>query len=165
MSRAGGPLFSGVQINGLRELRNAMRKAEAGSQRAIARHLRPVAEAMAADVRAVVPASGGAKSPANPYAPGSARSSVRAFATSDGAGVRGGGAAAPYYPWLDFGGSVGRGHRAGVAWSGATTRPWMGRPGRGRYLYEVIHEEGDRILAAVMAALDEAELEAGWERA
>ena len=41
----------------------------------------------------------------------------------------------------------------------------MGQPGRGRYVYQVIHEEGAEILAAVMEALDEAELEAGWERA
>ncbi|MGH3075674.1 MAG: hypothetical protein ACRDQC_12130 [Gaiellales bacterium] len=165
MSSTTGPLFAGVQIDGLRELRNAMRKAEAGSQKAIARHLKDVAGKVAEDVRAVVPQSAGAKSAANPYASGSARSSVRAFATSDGAGVRGGGASAPYYPWLDFGGSTGRGHREGVAWSGATVRPWMGRPGDGRYIYPVIAQEGDKILQAVMAALDEAELEAGWERA
>ena len=165
MSSTAGPLFSGVQIDGLRELRNAMRKAEAGSQQAIARHLKEVATKIAEDVRARVPESAGAKGTSNPFAPGSARSSVRAFATSDGAGVRGGGAKAPYYPWLDFGGSVGRGHREGVAWSGATRREWMGQPGRGRYVYQVIHEEGGEILAAVMEALDEAELEAGWERA
>jgi hypothetical protein len=165
VSGTAGPLFSGVQIDGLRELRNAMRRAEAGSQRAIARHLKDVAARIATDVRARVPESAGAKATSNPFAPGSARSSVRPFATSDGAGIRGGGAGAPYYPWLDFGGSVGPGHREGVAWSGATTRPWMGQPGRGRYVYEVIHEEGDLILAAVMTALDEAELEAGWERA
>ena len=165
MSRPSGPLFSGVQIDGLRELRNAMRTAERGSQQAIARHLKAVAGRIADDVRSRVPASAGGKAASNPFAPGSARASVRAFASSDGAGVRGGGAQAPYYPWLDFGGSVGRGHREGVAWSGATTRPWLGRPGRGRYVYEVIHEEGGAILAAVMEALDEAELEAGWERA
>ncbi len=67
-------------------------------------------------------------------------------------------------PWLDFGGSVGRGHKPGVAWSGATRRDWMGRPvGEGRYVYPAISGEREATIVAVEEAIVEAARGAGFE--
>ena len=55
-------------------------------------------------------------------------------------------------PWLDFGGSVGRGHKMGAG-MGAIKRDWMGRPvGEGRYVYPAISSEREATLAAVLDA-------------
>ena len=146
--------FTGVQVDGLRQLRNAMRKAEAGSQKFLQVHLKQVAINVANHARDKVPSLTGA-----------ARDSVRAYATTESAYIRGGGEKVPYFPWLDFGGTTGRGHYPGRAWSGSSRRDWYGRPfGSGRYIYPTIYDESDEILQAVMEAIDEAEVEAGWER-
>jgi hypothetical protein len=65
-----------------------------------------------------------------PSRSGRARRSVKAISTRTQARVRGGGARAPYYPWLDFGGSVGRG-RTGRG-TGSVHRPFVRD---GRYIY------------------------------
>lgn len=44
---------------------------------------------------------------------------------------------ADYYPWLDFGGSTGRGHEDRVGGSGSIQRPVVAG---GRYLYPAIAE-------------------------
>lgn len=46
--------------------------------------------------------------PVGPGRGGHARSSVKAASTRTAARVQGGGKRYPYYPWLDFGGRVGR---------------------------------------------------------
>lgn len=50
---------------------------------------------------------------------------------------------APYYPWLEFGGSVGRGHVRKKPGSGSVKRP---RVERGRYIYPAMDAtEGERL--------------------
>ena len=67
-------------------------------------------------------------------------------------------------PWLDFGGSVGRGHKPGAAWSGATRRTWMGRPvGEGRYVYPAISAAREDTINQVEEAIVEAARAAGFE--
>lgn len=46
--------------------------------------------------------------PVGPAARGHVRSSIRVATTRGGVAIRGGGARFPYYPWLEFGGRVGR---------------------------------------------------------
>lgn len=106
------------------------------------REFKAIAEMVAGRIRGKVPRRTGA-----------AASSVTTRAGSTGAGIAFGGSKAPYFPWLDFGGSVGRGHRPGSAWSGAIRREWEGIPrGSGRYVYPTIAEsKGD-----IGAAADEA---------
>ena len=81
-----------------------------------------------------------------PYVTGTAARSVRPRATAKGAAIafprgadQGG---ADYYPWLDFGGSTGRGHKVGQAWSGSIIRD---TPKGGRYVYPAIAESRDYI--------------------
>jgi len=92
-----------------------------------------------------------------PSRSGTAAASIQAHGSTRGATLSFGGQAAPYMPWLDFGGSVGRGHVHGVGFSGAIKRDWMGRPaGEGRYVYPAISAERDHTAEAVEAAIAEA---------
>jgi len=92
--------------------------------------LKDIAESIAADTRSKVPRR-----------TGRAASSIKARSTASSASIAFGGSIAPYYFWLDFGGSTGRGHIDKTADSGAIHREWMGKPdGEGRYLYPTIRE-------------------------
>jgi hypothetical protein len=142
-----------VRMEGLRELRKAMRDAEAGSQKHLQRRFK--------DVAAIVASAIAGRVPRGPT--GHAAASVRPRATATGASVLAGGASAPYFPWLDFGGSTGRGHKAGGG--GAIVRnPFMGESGEGRYVYPTISEMPGVIEHAANEAIGDALTEAGWER-
>jgi hypothetical protein len=93
------------------------------------------------------------------YASGSAKASIKATAIQSGASIVRGGTAAPYYAWLDWGGSTGRGHKDHVNNSGAIKRPFT--HGAGRYVYPAIKENKTRtknkvndLLAKVSRASD-----------
>jgi len=70
--------------------------------------------------------------PLVPRRTGRAASSLRARSTRTQSRVAGGSARAPYYPWLDFGGRVGRRH--------AVRRPFLKD---GRYLYKSFFDHRD----------------------
>jgi hypothetical protein len=71
-----------------------------------------------------------------PVVTGAARNSVRVASTGTKVRVQAGGSRAPYYPWLDYGGRVGRNR--------SVARPWD--PG-GRYLYPAYGSQRANILA------------------
>lgn len=136
-------MAAGVDVRGLREVGAALRKVDKDLPKQIRVELQPIAAEVAAAVRAKVPRR-----------TGKAQASVRPRSSQRGAAVAVGGQAAPYYPWLDWGGSTGPGHRPGVAGSGAVKRPWLGKPGGdGRYLYPAIAEKSDDIEKAAEAAV------------
>ena len=86
---------------------------------------------------------------------GRAGGSVKARSTSRGASIAAGGRAAPYWTWIDWGGSTKR-------WpSGAIRRTFI--KGDGRYLYATIKEENTNIKEAVDAAVKKVALEAGFD--
>lgn len=88
-------------------------------------------------------------------APGSAGASITPRASNRGAAIAFGGRKEPHFPWLDFGGSVGRGHMPGVPWSGAIKRDWRGNPtGSGRYIYPTISEHREDTRDAVDDAIE-----------
>ncbi len=70
---------------------------------------------------------------------GHARSSVRSAATKSGMTVRGGGPRFEYYPFLEFGGRVGRKNSV-----------YRKRVKRGRYIYPALNDQR----AAIRRALD-----------
>jgi hypothetical protein len=146
----------GVDVEGLIAMKKAFRLAHDGTQRAIQRRLKEVATLVASEVAGRVPVR-----------TGRAASSVRALATQESASVAAGGARAPYYAFLDFGGSTGRGHVAGVPDSGSVKRAWYGRggagAGEGRYLYPAIREMGDVIARQAGEAVHEALADAGFK--
>jgi hypothetical protein len=144
-----------VRIVGLAEVNRALRQvADKVGGDGLKAALLGIAGKVATSARGKVPAGGSGK----------AAGSIQPHSTSRGASISFGGQAAPYMPWLDFGGSVGRGHVSGQAWSGAIKRDWMGRPvGEGRYVYPAISGAREETVQAVLNAIVEAALAADFE--
>jgi hypothetical protein len=158
--------FIGSQVVGLRELQAAFRKTGKGSGHFIQVRLKQVATLVASAVagRVIVGLTG------------HAAASVRPVATQQGAGVVAGGPRAPYYPWLEFGGSTGPGHERGKwqgqIWSSGAgghshlhrvAPEWGGKPGR--WMYPTIIDMGDVIVHECSEALHDALADAGWKAA
>lgn len=142
-----------VKVSGLRELGRALKAVDADLPKEIKTRFLPIAKHVVGVVQQRMP-----------HRSGRAQGSVKARATVRGASIAAGGRAAPYYQWLDFGGSVGRGHVPGVPWSGSVKRRWRGVPGgSGRYIYPAIAEERAEIKAAVDKAVKEAAEAAGFK--
>jgi hypothetical protein len=143
-----------VEIHGVRDLQKALKQMDTGMEKALKNEFLDIAESVASGVRSKV-----VKGPT-----GRASASVKARASNRGASIAVGGTKAPYYPWLDFGGSVGRGHQPGKPWSGAIRRDWKGVPvGKGRWLYPTITEHRDDIVDQTDDALERLARQAGFE--
>lgn len=80
--------------------------------------------------------------PKIPRKTGAAAASLKASSSQTQARISAGGRKAPYYPFLDFGGRVGR--------KKATRRQYI--PG-GRYIYPTLAEKQDDIQAAMFKAV------------
>jgi hypothetical protein len=85
-----------------------------------------------------------------PRRTGRAARSIRASSTSRQARVTGGSARVAYYPWLDFGGRVGR--------KRSVRRPFVPA---GRYIYPGLGENRDKIAEAMIDALARLASDAG----
>lgn len=83
---------------------------------------------------------------------GRARKSVKAKSTRTESRVVGGSTRVPYYPWLDFGGRVGR--------KRSVRRPFIQG---GRYIYEGYSQNTERVLEALTEALLGVASDAGIE--
>lgn len=90
--------------------------------------------------------------PRVPHRSGKAARSIKARSTSSSVRVSEGGNSAPYMPWVDFGGRVGR--RKSIR------RPFFKE---GRFLYAGLNANYDKITDAVTAALLDAARSAGVE--
>lgn len=112
-----------IRISGLREFQASLRRMDAGAPR----QLRLVHNEAAGVVVT-------AAQPRIPTRSGRARASVRARSTQRATRVRAGGARAPYYPWLDYGGAVGR--------RNSVRRPFVKD---GRYLYPSYRENRQEV--------------------
>jgi hypothetical protein len=130
-----------VRIKGLPELRRAFLQVEGGEKGALKSAFLPIAGRIAGSVSGKVP-----------KLTGLAAASVKARATDRGASIAVGGQAVPYYPWLDFGGSVGRGDRI--------KRPYLPE---GRYLYPTIRAARPEIEDAAGDAILGLAKRAGFE--
>lgn len=90
--------------------------------------------------------------PRVPHRSGKAAASIRAQSTRAAVRVSEGGARAPYMPWLDFGGRVGRGK--------SVKRPFIKE---GRFIYAGLSAEHDKVYGAVVGALLDSARAAGVE--
>lgn len=90
--------------------------------------------------------------PKVPKRSGAAASTIKARSTASAVRVSEGGNKAPYMPWLDFGGRVGR--RRSIQ------RPFLRQ---GRFLYAGLEAEGDKVHDAIEGALLGAVAAAGIE--
>jgi hypothetical protein len=138
-----------VEVRGIRELNRAFRAVDTDLSKELKSAFRAVAEHVV-----------GIAQQRMPYKSGGAVKSVKPRASSTGAGIAFGGNAAPYEPWLDFGGSTGRGHKPKVAGSGAIKRPFIKE---GRYVYPAISESKDYTMDEVGKAIDSIARGAGFE--
>lgn len=86
-----------IKVEGLREFNRALKKMDSDLPKAVRLAFNEAADLIVQDARPNVPVRSGR-----------ARSTVKARSTRTAARVVGGGNRAPYYPWLDFGGRVGR---------------------------------------------------------
>lgn len=125
------PTVDPIRITGLRDLQAAMKALDGESQKLLRTTLNEVAETVAAGARRRVPVR-----------TGRARASVKASSSQREARVKGGGAKAAYYPWLEFGGKVGRKH--------SVRRPFVNG---GRYIYPTYAANQDGITAGLDAAV------------
>jgi len=144
-----------VKVEGLRELARGFKELEDDLPKALKGELLKVADAAAGMVQQRMP-----------FVSGDAARSVKPRSSTAGASIAVGGRAAPYYPWLDFGGSTGRGHRPGVGGSGAIKREWLGAnviSPAGRYLYPAIVEHREEIEEAALEAVERASRKADFE--
>ena len=160
-----------VEVEGLFELRRALRAFAPGSQKNLQKRFKAIAVEVAGRARGKVPVSGAKTQPKRstsgwPFFPsGSAAKSVRARATQTSAIVIAGGPKAPYYPWLEWGGSTGRGHEPRRG-GGAIPRTWLGAGGMsewGRYIYPTIQDMSGEITDSVKGALADTKRETGLE--
>lgn len=143
-----------VRIEGLRELRRALKTVSADAPKELRDDLKEIAEAFVVKVRAKVPARSGR-----------ARASYQARSTASGASVALGGNAAAHAPWLDFGGStkIDASKSARVSAKKAKRKLDSHQAGRGRayrefikggrYFYPTLAEESRRIDEQVDASM------------
>lgn len=157
-----------MEMKGLNELLAALRKVAPEAKREFTAELRTIGKMVAEDAAAEMPKRSG-----------KARRSVKVKIVTrkgfEGVQVVEGGSVAPYAPWLDFGGTVGRGRkstarvtihgsgkvtvkRLGSTGTGSVTRPFIRD---GRYLYPAYFRRYDDMVKATTEAVRKAANAAG----
>lgn len=120
-----------VKITGLREFQAKLRVMDARLPREIRVVLNGAADLVVEGARPLVPRR-----------TGRAAASLKAASSQREARVAGGSGRAPYYPWLDFGGRVGRHNSIG--------RPFMTK---GRYLFPTYEARRGEVLHTMQEGL------------
>lgn len=110
-----------IKIEGLNEFVRNLKRIDSDLPKAVRKAFNSAADIVVEDAR-----------PSIPKRSGKAQAAVRAQSTQTSARVKGGGAKAPYYPWLDFGGRVGR--------KKAVKRAFLKE---GRYIYAAYYRNRD----------------------
>lgn len=130
-----------IRVSGLRELQASLKRMDGQSQKRLRLALNDVAELVVA-----------AAQPRVPRRTGRAAASLRPSSSQREASVRGGGGRAEYFPWLDFGGRVGRGK--------SVSRPFLRD---GRYLYAAYRDRRSTIREAIAKGLENLIRDAGLD--
>jgi hypothetical protein len=116
-------LVQPLRVTGLREVQKALKDLDGESQKELRLALNEAAQVVVNVAQRRVPVRSGA-----------ARSSIRATSGQRESRVSAGGKKAPYFPWLDYGGKVGRGR--------SVTRPFLKG---GRYIYPAYAAQHDNV--------------------
>jgi len=130
-----------IAITGLNQFVRNLKSLDREVPKALRVAFNAAADVVVQDARAGVPSRSG-----------KARGSVQARSTQTASRVVGGGNRAPYYPWLDFGGKVGR--------KRSVNRPFIKY---GRYIYNSWFDNQPRYVKLLEAALLDAAMSAGVE--
>lgn len=130
-----------VKIEGLAEFRANLKAMDAALPRGLRVAFNQAADIVVADAR-----------PGIPTRSGKAKASVKARSTQAYVRIVGGGARVPYYPWLDFGGRIGR--------NKSVRRPFYPE---GRYIYKAFYRNRPRFVEILESSLVEVARGAGIE--
>lgn len=132
-----------LRVSGLKELKTALKAVNSDLPKALRIAFNDVAKIVVDDAKAKVPVLTGA-----------AKGSIKPRSTQTAVRISGGGNKVPYYPWLDFGGRVGK--------SNSVHRPVIAD---GRYIYPAYFAARDsgRIQEALTDAMDDIVRRAGLE--
>jgi hypothetical protein len=132
-----------IRIEGIREIQAALKSMDGESQKRLRTVFNLAADLVASDTKRKVPTRSGR-----------AAKTVRVGSSQREARVKAGDARnAPYYPWLDFGGTVGK--------SRSIKRPFIKN---GRYLYPSFDENRDRIYENLQDEMVSMLRSVGWDR-
>jgi hypothetical protein len=132
-------MYDPIKIVGLTEFRRELRKMDRELPKTLRKALNSASELVVETALPWVPRQ-----------TGRAALSLKARSTQTSARVAGGSARASYYPWLDFGGTVGR--------KKSVSRPFYKH---GRYMYKAYDERRDEIEEILQRALVDLAREAG----
>lgn len=130
-----------IAVDGLNQFVRNLKALDREVPKALRLAFNTAADVVVQDARAGVPSRSG-----------KARGSVKARSTQTASRVVGGGNRAPYYPWLDFGGRVGKGK--------SVHRPFLKY---GRYIYSSWYDNQPRYVKLLEDALLDAARSAGIE--
>lgn len=135
------PLIEPVRIDGWREVVRALKAVNADLPKAIRLVANEAAEIVVVEARRDVPRRSG-----------KAQASIKAKSTRTAARVSSGGRKAPYMPWLDYGGKVGRNNSA--------VRPFQPD---GRYVYPAFRRKREEFTKVMQDRLQDLIRRAGLE--
>lgn len=159
-----------LELKGLKEFQSALRNIAPAARKEFATDLKAIGKMVATDAAADMP-----------RVTGKARRSVKVKVVAnrgfEGVSISEGGTVAPYVPWLDFGGTVGRGRKSNARvtiasggrvsvqrgrakGTGTVVRPYIKD---GRYLYPAYFRRYDDMVAATFEAVKRATTSAGLE--
>jgi hypothetical protein len=130
-----------IRVEGLREFSQGLKRLDGDMPKVLRLALKGVGDVVVDDARPRVATK-----------TGKARKSVRSKSTRTSSTIAGGGARAPWYPWLDFGGKVGR--------SRSVVRPFNKQ---GRYIYPAYYANRDKFDVMLEDALIDVARQAGME--
>jgi hypothetical protein len=130
-----------IKIDGLADFTRNLKKLDTDLPKALRIAFNSCADVVVQDARQSIPTRSG-----------KAKASVKARSTSTASRVVGGSTKVPYYPWLDFGGHVGR--RRSIR------RPFLKE---GRYIYNAYFDNRARYAELVEQALLDVARQAGIE--
>lgn len=120
-----------IRVDGLKNLNRALRKIDSEAPKQLRVALNESADVLVAATRPLIPRR-----------TGRAAASLKAKSTRTAARVSMGSRAAPYMPWLDFGGKVGP--------KRSVVRPYIKE---GRYLFPTLRKEKPAIMRALEQSL------------
>lgn len=127
----------GITVDGLDALRRRLAAADKNVAKGLGRAGKSAADIVVAAARTKVPVRSGR-----------ARDSLRAVILRGGAGIRGGGAKAPYFGFLDYGNKVDRG--GGVGRGDSQVREYLKG---GRIVYPAVREKRDEAIDVYVEAM------------
>lgn len=130
-----------IQVTGLREFNRALKSMDAELPKRVRLVLNEAAEVVAGPARARMPRRSGA-----------AIASLRVASTRGAVRIRLGGRKAPYAPWLDFGGRVGRAR--------SVRRPFLRQ---GRYVWRSYADHRDQVIATMADGMARLARDAGLD--